>query len=228
MIKIAPSVMCANFLNLEKDINSMDRAGVDFYHIDIMDGHFVPNLSLNFEIIKLIRSITKTPLDAHLMVDDPGNYISRLSELGVEYVSFHIEAVKYPIRLAKEIRKSGMKAGIAINPATGIESLKYLMKEVDFILFMTVEPGFAGQKFIPQVLDKISAVKEMLDNSGLDIPIEVDGNISEETGLWCIDKGASILVSGTASVFKKDIDLYDACSLYKRKMNKTFLNDISA
>jgi ribulose-phosphate 3-epimerase len=228
MIKIAPSVMCANFLNLEKDINSMDQAGVDFYHIDIMDGHFVPNLSLNFEIIKLIKSISKTPLDVHLMVDDPANYISRLNELGVEYVSFHIEAVQYPIRLSKEIRKLGMKAGIVINPATGIESLQYLISEVDFILFMTVEPGFAGQKFIPQVADKIHAVKKMIDAKGLDIPIQVDGNINEETGSLCIDKGASILVSGTASVFKKDVNLYDACLLFKMKMNKIFSNNISA
>lgn len=221
MVKIAPSVMCANLLNLEQDIRTLDRAGAEILHIDIMDGHFVPNLCLNFDIIKLLKSVTNASLDVHLMVDDPENYVLRLSELGVEYVSFHIEAVKYPVRLVREIKKLGMKAGIAINPSTGIEPLTYVMNEADFILFMTVEPGFAGQKFIPAVLDKISSIKKVIDERKLDILIEVDGNISGETGKWCIDRGANILVGGTSSVFKKDKDLYDAFTEFNGKMNST-------
>ena len=149
MVIIAPSIMCANFLNLEQDIKNLDRAGAELLHIDIMDGHFVPNLSLNLDMIRLLKNVAGIPHDVHLMVDDPAGYISRLSELDAEYVSFHIETVKYPFRLIREIKKNGMKAGIAINPSTCIDVLNYIINEADFILLMTVEPGYAGQKFIP-------------------------------------------------------------------------------
>lgn len=219
MVKIAPSVMCANFLNLEKDITSLNKAGTEILHIDIMDGHFVPNLCLNFDIIKLLKMSSNALLDVHLMVDDPENYIPKLGELGVDYVSFHIETEKYPIRLIRKIKKAGMKAGIAVNPSTGIDPLTYIMNEADFILIMTVEPGFAGQRFIPEIFAKISDIKKLIIERELNILIEVDGNISEETGKRCVESGADILVGGTSSIFKKDKDLCDAFIEFNNKMN---------
>jgi len=223
MVKIAPSVMCADFLDLERNIRDMERAAVDFFHIDIMDGHFVPNLTLNLDIVRLLKSISKTPLDVHLMVENPENYISRLGELGVEYVSFHIETVRYPFRLIREIKGKGMKAGIALNPVTAVESIQYVIGEAEFVLVMTVEPGFAGQSFIPEMLEKIALVKKTIDSKKMNIQIEVDGNISEQTGKLCVERGADILVAGTSSVFKKGVDLFSACVDFKKLMNETII-----
>src|SRR5208283_3400220 len=159
MFSIAPSLMCANLLQLESQIHELEREGARLFHIDIMDGHFVPNLGLNFDLVKQVQSITDIELDVHLMVDEPEQYIERILALKVSRVSFHIEAVRTPIRLAKAIKAGGTKVGIAINPATPVEALRHVLDDCDYVLIMTVEPGFAGQKFIPSMYEKIRAVR---------------------------------------------------------------------
>jgi ribulose-phosphate 3-epimerase len=218
VLEIAPSLMCADCLHLQRDIEALDRAGTKLFHIDIMDGHFVPNLAMNLETVRKIKGITKTAIDVHLMVDRPDSYFSALAQLQVEYVSFHIEASTHPIRLLRMLKSRGAKAGIALNPGTPVENLSMVLDEVDFVLLMTVEPGFAGQTFIPRTLDKIGVLSELIKQRGLEIAIEVDGNISVETGKLCIARGASILVAGTSSIFDGKTELYSAFLNFKHQL----------
>jgi ribulose-phosphate 3-epimerase len=211
--------MCANLLNLRKDIAELDRAGVDIFHIDVMDGHFVPNLALSMEMVRQIKDLTRTPLDVHLMVDNPELYHSSVRDLKIEYASFHLEATKSPLRLIRDFKAGGTKVGIALNPCTGLESLPWLIEEVDFVLLMTVEPGFAGQAFVKGVLNKIAALKKLMKTLGVDVPIEVDGNINLKTASHCIESGASVLVAGTSSIFRPDKDLYSAYREFKREIS---------
>jgi ribulose-phosphate 3-epimerase len=213
MVRIAPSLMCANYLNLERDIIEMERAKVDLFHIDIMDGHFVKNLSMNLDMVYQLKSITHTPMDIHLMVSDPESYIPKLEELGIENACFHIEATNNPIRLVRELKKKGIKAaGIALNPVTGLDTLSYLIEEVDFIHLMTVEPGFAGQSFIPSMYQKIEKLDRMRKDLGLQFLIEIDGGVDPKIGGKCIEKGADILVIGPLCIFNKNGNLYDDCT----------------
>ncbi len=218
MIRVAPSLMCANALHLQKDIEDLDHAGVDLFHVDIMDGHFTRNLAMNLEIVTRIKTITRTPIDVHLMVDNPESYLLSLQELQVEYVSFHIEATNQPLRLIQRLKAAGLKAGIALNPGTEVETLSVLADNLDYVLVMAVEPGFTGQKFIAGALEKISALKRLVDERNLSLLIEVDGGISLETGRRCIERGASILVAGTSSIFNRGADLYSACVEFKRQI----------
>jgi ribulose-phosphate 3-epimerase len=210
--------MCANALHLQKDIEDLDHAGVDLFHVDIMDGHFTRNLAMNLEIVTRIKTITRTPIDVHLMVDNPESYLLSLQELQVEYVSFHIEATNQPLRLIQRLKAAGLKAGIALNPGTEVETLSVLADNLDYVLVMAVEPGFTGQKFIAGALEKISALKRLVDERNLSLLIEVDGGISLETGRRCIERGASILVAGTSSIFNRGADLYSACVEFKRQI----------
>ncbi len=217
MAKIAPSLMSANYLNLEKDIADMDKACVDLYHVDIMDGHFVKNLSMNLDIIRQIKYITNTPMDVHLMVDNPQDYLSKLEELRIENICFHMEATNNPIRLVREIKKIGVNAGVALNPATSPDTLSYFISEVDFIHLMTVEPGFAGQSFIPSMYGKIEELNNLRKNLGLKFLIEVDGGVDEKAGDRCVEKGADILVAGVLCIFNKDSNLYEDCTSLKER-----------
>jgi ribulose-phosphate 3-epimerase len=210
--------MCANALYLRKDIEDLDRAGVDLFHVDIMDGHFTRNLAMNLDMVRQIKTITRTPIDVHLMVDNPESYLLSLQELQVEYVSFHIEATNQPLRLIQRLKAAGLKAGIALNPGTEVETLSVLADNLDYVLVMAVEPGFTGQKFIAGALEKISALKRLVDERNLSLLIEVDGGISLETGRRCIERGASILVAGTSSIFNRGADLYSACVEFKRQI----------
>ena len=218
MIRVAPSLMCANALYLRKDIEDLDRAGVDLFHVDIMDGHFTRNLAMNLDMVRQIKTITRTPIDVHLMVDNPESYVVLLQELQVEYVSFHIEATNQPLRLIQRLKAAGLKAGIALNPSTEVEALSVLAEELDYVLLMTVEPGFTGQKFIGGALEKISALKRLAGERNVSLLIEVDGGINLETGQRCIERGASILVAGTSSIFNRGADLYSACVEFKRQI----------
>jgi ribulose-phosphate 3-epimerase len=218
MIQIAPSLMCANFLNLQRDIRDLDRAKADFLHADVMDGHFVPNLALNFDILRQIRTISETPMDVHLMVSNPELYLEPLEHLHIEQASFHLEAARHPIRLARELRARGIRAGAAISPCAPLQGLEYVLADLDYVLVLMVEPGFAGQPFIPATLDKITGLKQMMAGRGLDLPIEVDGNINVEVGAKSIARGASVLVAGTSSVFQHGQDLYTACVEFRRQI----------
>ncbi|MGC8717792.1 MAG: ribulose-phosphate 3-epimerase [bacterium] len=201
-IEISPSVMCMDFKNLEKDILLLDKAGADRFHFDIMDGHFVPNITLGPDIIKALRPLTRLPFEAHLMVEMPERFIEKF--LDAEIITFHLEATKAPIRLSREIKGLKKKVSAAINPATPVESLEFLLPEIDEVLIMTVEPGFAGQKFIPQSIDKVRKLSKLIVDNKLPVRIEVDGAIGIETGRLLRDAGSEIFVGGTSGIFMKN------------------------
>lgn len=219
MVKFSASLMCANYLNIEEDVKKLDKAKIDYFHIDIMDGHYVPNLAMNLNMIEKLKEITNTPMDVHLMVDNPKEYIKNLANLKVEYVSFHFSVFDYPFRLIDSFKEEGIKIGIAINPVENLDSIKYLLPELDYINIMSVEPGFFGQKFIKSVLEKIVILKKTINKKNLCIPIEVDGNINKENAKLCIQKGAEILVLGSSSIFKRGQDLYETCCTFKNYIN---------
>jgi ribulose-phosphate 3-epimerase len=220
MFRIAPSLMCADLLQFGSQIRELERAGARQFHIDVMDGHFVPNLGLSFDLVSQIQTITHTELDVHLMVDAPERYIDRIRALKLSYVSFHIEASHAPLRLAHAIKAAGTKVGIALNPSTPFEALRHVLDACDYVLIMTVEPGFAGQKFIPAMYEKIRDVRQELDKIRLGIDIQVDGNLNVETSGRCIQQGATILVGGSSSIFCREKDVYSAYTEFRERVSK--------
>ena len=199
--KIAPSILSADFLHLEKEIDAAEKAGADMLHLDIMDGHFVPNLTFGPSIVKQVRSITKLPLDAHLMITNPADFIDKFIDAGANYLSFHIETDSNYVHLFRSIRKRGVKAGIAINPETSLDALPRLLNEIDYVLIMSVHPGFGGQSFIEDSISKIKIVKELIGTK--QIEIEIDGGINFETARRAKEAGVNILVAGSF-IFKHD------------------------
>ena len=197
MKKILPSILSADFANLERDIKELENIGIDMFHIDVMDGNFVPNISFGFPIIEAIRPKTDKVFDCHLMIDNPENYVEQFCKVGCDMVSFHIEATNHADRLIQVIKDNGKKAGIVLNPQTSLESIKYLLPKVDYVLIMTVNPGFGGQKFIPEMLEKIEELAKIREEKNYNFLIEVDGGINVETSKACRDKGADILVCGS-------------------------------
>ena len=197
MKKILPSILSADFANLERDIKELESIGIDMFHIDVMDGNFVPNISFGFPIIQSIRSKTDKIFDCHLMIDNPENYVEQFCKVGCDMVSFHIEATNHADRLVQVIKGNGKKAGIVLNPQTPIESIKYLLPKLDYVLIMTVNPGFGGQKFISEMLEKIEELAKIREDKGYNFLIEVDGGINIETSKACRDKGADLLVCGS-------------------------------
>lgn len=194
---IAPSVLSADFARLAEELKALEAAGADLIHLDLMDGHYVPNLSFGFPLIKAIRANTNLPLDAHLMVNNPSSYIEPLAELGVSFISFHPLTEPHSHRLLNHIRSLNMKAGIALNPSDDIAMLKWLLPELDYVLLMSVNPGFSGQNFIPSTIDKAAQLHQMVTNAGYDIKIEIDGGVTDENAQTLIDAGASMLVSAS-------------------------------
>ena len=203
MIFTAPSILSADFLNLEKDILSVLDAGADIIHLDIMDGHFVPNLTFGFPIISQIRKITNAPLDAHFMVTNPENYLDEIEKNSLDYISFHYETVLHAHRLIQRLKTIGCKSGIALNPATPVSVLEDILSDLDFVLIMSVNPGFGGQKFIPQTIQKIQKLSGMIENTAKKILIEVDGGVTDKNAPELIKAGANILVAGSF-IFKAD------------------------
>lgn len=200
MVKIAPSMLSADFLHLESDVEMVNR-NADIFHLDIMDGVFVPNISYGFPVVEAIAQKADKPLDAHLMIVNPENYVERFAKAGVSMLSFHLNAAKEPLSLVKRIRELGMTPGIAINPDIPVESLFPYIKDCGFVLIMSVFAGFGGQKFIPQTLDRLAAVKAEIRRTGADCLVEVDGGISPGNASAVVNAGADILVAGS-SVFR--------------------------
>ncbi|MBC1290410.1 ribulose-phosphate 3-epimerase [Listeria booriae] len=197
MGKIAPSILSADFANLAADIKEVESYGADYIHVDVMDGHFVPNITFGPSVVKAIRPVTKLPLDVHLMIENPDRYIPDFAKAGADYISVHVEACPHLHRTLQLIRSFDVKAGVVLNPATPIEMIKHVLEEVDLILFMTVNPGFGGQSFIKEVLPKIEATKALIDEKNLNIEIEVDGGVDDKTAPLCVVAGANVFVAGS-------------------------------
>lgn len=204
MVKIAPSILSADFSKLGEEIKDVEKAGADLIHVDVMDGHFVPNITIGPLVVDSIRPITKLPLDCHLMIENPDQYIEAFAKAGSDYITVHVEACRHLHRTVHLIKSFGVKAGIVLNPATPIEWIEPILSDVDMVLLMTVNPGFGGQKFISSVLPKIKRVREMADEKGLELEIEIDGGVNEETAPLCIEAGATILVAGSAVFNQSD------------------------
>ncbi|MBN8199539.1 MULTISPECIES: ribulose-phosphate 3-epimerase [Bacillaceae] len=204
MIKIAPSILSADFSKLGEEIKDVEIGGADYIHVDVMDGHFVPNITIGPLIVDAIRPVTKLPLDVHLMIENPDNYIEAFANAGADYITVHAEACKHLHRTIHLIKSFGVKAGVVLNPATPVNMIEHVIDDIDMVLLMSVNPGFGGQKFIHGVLPKIEAVKKMADAKGLNIEIEVDGGVNEETAQLCIEAGANVLVAGSAIYNQKD------------------------
>lgn len=202
-VLISPSLMCADLCHLEDSVRQLERDGADFLHMDIMDAHFTPNMPLGLETLRQLRPKTKLPFDVHLMVNNNDFFIRQAADVGAQWVSFHFESAVHADRSLALIRDLGMKAGLALNPATPLDALRYVMERLDFVLLMTVNPGFAGQKIVPGAMQKIRDCRELLDRHGLKIPISVDGNVSFENIPPMVAAGAGILVAGTSSVYSR-------------------------
>jgi ribulose-phosphate 3-epimerase len=198
-VRIAPSILAADFARLGEEVAAIADAGADYIHVDIMDGHFVPNISFGPAVTKAIRGVTDKPFDCHLMISPVDPYIAEFVEAGADIITLHQEAGAHIHRSVQLVKSHGVKAGISLNPATPASTLEHLMDDVDLILVMSVNPGFGGQKFIPSQLDKIRTLRAMIDETGRDIDLEVDGGITDETAPLVIEAGADMLVAGSAA-----------------------------
>jgi len=198
VIRLAPSILAADFANLGAEIAAAARGGADQIHVDVMDGHFVPNITIGVPVVKSLRKITSLPLDVHLMIVDPDRYIDAFIDAGADMVSVHVEVLPHLHRTITQIKKLGAKAGVVLNPSTPVSSIEEIATDVDFVLVMSVNPGFGGQVFIPGSLKKIRSVRTLLDRAGNRAPIEVDGGIDLTTVSSVVDAGAEWLVAGHA------------------------------
>lgn len=204
MIKIAPSILAADFANLACDVQSLSTWSADWVHFDVMDGHFVPNLSFGPPILSSIRPLTKLPVDVHLMVEEPSRFIPWFVSAGADIITIHVEAEKHLHRVLQQIHEAGRKAGIVLNPGTPALAAKEVLPYCDLVLVMSVNPGYGGQTFIPESVAKIAELRWMIDERGLATEIEVDGGINPETAKLCIDAGATVLVAGSAVFLASD------------------------
>jgi ribulose-phosphate 3-epimerase len=215
-VKISTSIMCADFLRLGEAVKELEASGADYLHFDIMDGHFVPNFTMGPDILKSIRGETDIPFDTHLMVYEPERYIETFIQAGSDLVVIHVEACRHLHRTINLIKENGARAGVAINPATPLSALDYLLDEVYMVLVMAVDPGFAGQTMIPGAIGKIRQLKQKITQSGQDVKIQVDGNVSFQNAPRMVLAGADILVAGSSSVFRKDMTISEGMKALRR------------
>lgn len=204
-LRIAPSILSANFAKLGEEIADVERGGADWIHVDVMDGHFVPNITIGPLIVESIRPVTSLPIDVHLMIENPDAYIPAFAKAGADYISVHAETCVHLHRTIDLIRRMGVKPGVVLNPATSLSVIEHVLHDVDLVLLMTVNPGFGGQTFIPAVLPKLRRLSEMLREAGrTDVAVEVDGGINEQTAVQVIEAGANVLVAGNAVFAEHD------------------------
>ena len=196
MTVVSPSILSADFANLRRDIEMLNESEAEMIHLDVMDGIFVPNISFGFPVIKAVARYARKTLDAHLMIEDPGRYVSQFRDCGVDRMNVHIETCNHLNRVVQNIRQAGMKAAVTLNPSSPVVLLEDIAADLDMVLLMSVNPGFAAQQFIPGTLDKITRLRRLLDETGSKALIQIDGGINATTGKACVERGADILVAG--------------------------------
>jgi ribulose-phosphate 3-epimerase len=201
MIKLAPSILSADFARLGEQIDEVVRAGADYIHVDVMDGHFVPNITIGAPVVASIRPITSLPLDVHLMIEHPERYISQFVQAGADIITVHVEACPHLRKTIRLIKELGVKAGVSLNPATPVSAVEEFLPHVDLVLIMSVNPGFGGQSFIPETLPKIANMRKILDKRNLNTELEVDGGINADNAPDIVKAGANVLVAGN-SIFR--------------------------
>lgn len=218
---ISPTLACANYLQLKDDIEELDKAGAEFYHIDIMDGHYVPNICLNFEFIQAVKSVTETSLDVHLMVSNPMDYVKRLADCGVEYVCAHADVLKDNAEyFIDKVHKHSMKAGLVLSPGDGVEKIEPYLKNLEYVLVMCVTPGFSGQEFMKDMLRKVEELNLIRSKEKLDYLIEVDGGIGWDNIRQVKKAGADVAVAGLFAVFGQEESLYEAAVRFRKESNE--------
>lgn len=215
----APSLANCNIFTIGEEIDAMIRGGVHFVHVDISDGHYVPNLMFPLSIVKNIKDrYPELTVDVHLMVTNPEDYVDRMKEDGADYLSFHIDSTRFSRRLIDRIQKAGMKAGVILNPSQPVSLLEPLVHFVDYVVLMTVEPGFAGQKFMHDAIGRLEELQALKERTGTDFLISIDGGIDMEHSVECMKRGAEILISGIYTVFRQSDGLEKACARYQKEM----------
>ena len=206
MIKLAPSILSADFAKLLEDVKKVEKAGCEYLHIDVMDGHFVPNITLGPGIVKSLRKDVNMVFDTHLMIENPDNYIKDFVDAGSDLIVVHVEACRHLHRTIQNIKSYNVKAGVALNPATPIETIKHVLQDVDMVLIMTVNPGFGGQSFIESMIEKIKELKQIIDEKNLNVDIQVDGGIKPSNINQVVEAGANVIVAGSAIFNSENIE----------------------
>lgn len=214
MIKLAPSILSADFARLLEDVKKVEKAGCEYLHIDVMDGHFVPNITLGPAIVKSLRRDVNMVFDTHLMIENPDDYIKDFVDAGSDLIVVHAEACRHLHRTIQNIKSYNVKVGVALNPATSIESIKHIIEDVDMVLIMTVNPGFGGQSFIESMLEKIKELKQLIDDKNLNVDIQVDGGIKPDNIHKVVEAGANIIVAGS-SIFNSE-NIEETVSLMRK------------